>query len=226
MKVINRESSRGRGNFGWLKANYSFSFSSYYNAQKMGFKSLRVINEDFIAPKAGFPFHSHQNMEILTIVLSGNLTHKDSLGNVAHLYPGRIQRMYAGHGITHSEYNESDEELNLLQIWIEPNQINLKPEYEEKEFIQSEGFQLLASPGGREGSIRIHQNLEVGIITLKPEEEIVFNLKSEAFYFHIIKGKIAIGKDTLTYGDSLQGEQESIKMQAQELSQILMFKFL
>ena len=132
---INRENTRGRGNFGWLKANYSFSFSNYYNPKQMGFKSLRVMNEDFIAPASGFPEHGHKNMEILTLVLKGELAHTDSLGNVKTLKPGRIQRMYAGSGIRHSEFNASKkEELNLMQIWIEPNVLNIDPEYIEKEF--------------------------------------------------------------------------------------------
>jgi redox-sensitive bicupin YhaK (pirin superfamily) len=110
MIKVNREQNRGKGNYGWLKANYSFSFSQYYNPEKMGFKSLRVINEDFIAPGAGFPTHGHKNMEILTVVLKGSLGHTDSLGNIQNLKPGRIQRMYAGNGIKHSEFNASKEE--------------------------------------------------------------------------------------------------------------------
>lgn len=220
MIKINKEQERGKGVFGWLKANYSFSFSSYFNPHKQGFKSLRVLNEDFISPHSGFGSHGHKNMEILTVVLSGILTHKDSLGNEATLSPGKIQRMYAGTGIVHSEYNHHSKPLNLIQIWIEPNQTNRPPEYEEKVLDQTK-LQLLASPDGRHNSIKIYQNLEVWL-----NQGLDQFLTKGDYYIHVISGKYEIAGHTLNYGDSIEVLDHSLNIKIKESGEILIFKFL
>lgn len=228
MIKVNKEQQRGRGNYGWLRANYSFSFSQYFNKNKMGYKALRVINEDFIAPKAGFPAHGHKNMEILTIVLKGSLGHTDSLGNTQTLTPSKIQRMYAGSGVQHSEFNKSfDEELNLLQIWIEPHTFDLPPEYDEKDFDFQKPSILLASPLGIKGSLKIYQDVEVFILNLKDQEVRSLDLQEKDTYFHIISGSGQINSHGIAYGDSLEIEKEkSIEIKATSQMQILGFKFL
>jgi redox-sensitive bicupin YhaK (pirin superfamily) len=228
MITINKENQRGRGNHGWLKANYSFSFANYYNPKKMGFNDLLVINEDFIAPKGGFPPHQHQNMEILTVVLSGTLGHTDSMGNVKTLTPGKIQRMYAGTGVRHSEFNLSESEvLNLLQIWIKPNQANLPPEYEEKDFDLTKQFTLLASPKGNDQSIKAYTNAEVFLINLKAKETYSLNLDKQDTYLHTIKGDLLIPGGAIHYGDSVEiTKEQNIKIQATTKGLILGFKFI
>ena len=225
MIKVNREKDRGRGHFGWLQANYSFSFSNYYNPDKMGYESLRVINEDFIEPAGGFPTHSHKNMEILTFVIRGKLAHKDSLGNFQYLEPGRIQRMYAGKGISHSEFNGSEKDkLNLLQIWIEPNQLNLNPEYEEKEFDKNAKEQLLASHDGRESSIRIYQKLDLYRVNLKAGDSWSLNNNKRA-YIHVISGEFNVNNNSVFYGDSVESD-ETVNITSDKSGELLVFHFL
>lgn len=227
MIKINYQKDRGHRDYGWLNANYSFSFGEYFNPQKMGFESLRVINEDFVQPLEGFPPHGHKNMEIITFVISGELTHRDSMGNVASLKPGRIQRMYAGKGVTHSEYNASkDTILNLLQIWVIPNALNLPSEYNELEFDLNSEQQLLASGSGRENSIKIYQDTELKLLNLKNGKPLELDLGT-ANYFHIIKGKVRLPDGSLAeYGDSIEiSELNQIKIVPEEDTQVLFFKF-
>lgn len=228
MVKINKENERGRADYGWLKANYSFSFANYYNPKKLGFKDLLVINEDFVSPKAGFPTHPHKNMEILTIVLSGKLGHTDSMGNVKTLTPGKIQRMYAGQGVRHSEFNLSETEtLNLLQIWVKPNQSNKPSEYEEKEFDFKEKINLLASPDGRDNSVKFYTNTEVFLLNLKDGEELNLSLDNKAAYFHVISGQFKISSEEINYGDSVEIDQiENMKIKSKKGGLILGFKFL
>ena len=223
---INKEQERGKADFGWLKANYSFSFGQYFNPNKMGFRSLLVINEDFVEPHSGFPKHGHKNMEILTFIIKGKLTHMDSLGNIKTLEPNKIQRMYAGKGINHSEFNNTDEILNLLQIWIEPNQLNLNPEYNEKEFnFNQSGEILLASPTGRMDSIKIYQNVEVSILNLNKNDAYNINSNFET-YLHVIKGTAKVSGNELKYGDSVELNQENIVIHSVEDTSLLIFNFL
>jgi len=225
---INKEKDRGKANYGWLKANYSFSFANYFNPNKMGFESLLVINEDFIQPNKGFPTHSHKNMEILTIVLSGKLAHKDSMGNIEFLSPKKIQRMYAGTGITHSEFNNSNtHKLNLLQIWIEPNIQNKHPEYNEKDFDPyKEGSQLLVSNDGKDNSIKFYQNVDIYYNFYKQDSKLNLDLKTK-LYIHIIKGSIEIDNNVVEYGDSIELEQnEIINLQFLKDSQFIIFSFI
>lgn len=228
MIKVNKENTRGKGSYGWLNANYSFSFSNYYNPHKIGFNSLKVINENFIEPSQGFSTHSHQNMEILTIVLKGELGHTDSLGNIKSLTPSVIQRMYAGTGISHSEFNLSNtEELNLLQIWIVPNVLNFKPEYQEKQIDFSKSYNLLASDTGESHSIKIYQNIEIFLINLNPLDSINLSLNNKDTYLHVIKGELNINNQhVINYGDSLEAKDiDLLEIKAHVNSTIIGFKF-
>src|SRR5574344_1848271 len=159
MRLLRQANARGHANHGWLDSFHSFSFAEYYDPRFMGFSALRVINEDRIAPLGGFPTHPHQEMEILTYVLSGTVAHRDSMGNISQVTAGEFQIMSAGTGITHSEYNPSaTEELHLYQIWIRPDQARVAPRYEQRQFPRQEGFQLLLSPDGEEGSLHVYQD--------------------------------------------------------------------
>lgn len=194
----------------------------------MGFESLLVINEDFIQPNQGFPTHSHKNMEILTIVLSGELAHKDSMGNIEFLSPQKIQRMYAGTGISHSEYNDSNnQELNLLQIWIEPNVQDQNPEYNEKDFDPNKkGSQLLVSGDGKNDSIKFYQNVDLYYNFYKQDSKLNLDLKTK-LYIHIIKGSIEIDDNIIEYGDSIELEEnEIIDLKFLKDRQFLIFSFL
>lgn len=165
MLYLRDRHERGHSNLGWLDSYFSFSFSNYYDPNHMGFRALRVINDDRIAPGAGFPTHGHRDMEIVTYVLQGSLEHKDSLGTGSVITPGEIQRMTAGSGIAHSEYNHSQEEpVHLLQIWILPEKSGLEPGYEQKPtgILDHPGqLQLIASRDGRDGSVLVHQDLSL-----------------------------------------------------------------
>lgn len=159
MITIRKASERGHFDFGWLDTYHSFSFGDYHDPRHMGFRSLRVINEDRVAPGEGFPTHGHRDMEIVTVILEGALEHRDSLGTGSVIRPGDVQRMTAGTGVRHSEYNPSPTEpVHLLQIWLHPDRNGLQPGYEQKAFQLNGGLTLLASPDGRDGSVTIHQD--------------------------------------------------------------------
>lgn len=165
MISIRKAADRGLTSIDWLKSRHTFSFGDYYDAREQGFSTLRVINEDRVAPGAGFPPHSHRDMEIITYVISGSVQHRDSIGNGSVIRPGEVQRMSAGTGVTHSEYNPSRaEELHLLQIWILPDRPGHQPGYEQKSVPEAERrgrLRLIASPDGRDGSLTIHQDAKV-----------------------------------------------------------------
>ena len=180
MVTIRRSEDRGGGDYGWLKTRHTFSFSDYWDEKWMSFRSLRVINEDFVAPKGGFPTHPHRDMEIITYVLSGSLEHKDSLGTGSVIKPGDGQRMSAGKGIRHSEFNPSETDtVHLLQIWITPQKPGIPPSYEQKSFPESEKqgkLRLIASHDGAHGSVRINQDAKLFVTLLSPGEEVKFRL--------------------------------------------------
>lgn len=197
---------RGVAHLDWLDSRHSFSFGDYYDPQHMGFASLRVINEDNIAPQRGFATHGHRDMEIVTYVLEGALEHKDSLGNGSIIRPGDVQRMSAGTGILHSEYNPSDRTaVHLLQIWILPDTLGLEPSYEQTHFPASEKqakWCLIGSRDGREGSVTIHQDLSLYATQLKADETVSYALKSDRVaWIQVARGGIALNGQALTAGD-------------------------
>ncbi|HZE90854.1 MAG TPA: pirin family protein [Rhizobacter sp.] len=214
MITVRKSCERGFADHGWLKSFHSFSFADYYHPEHMGVGNLRVINEDRIAPGTGFGTHSHRDMEIVSYVLSGALGHKDSIGNGASIVPGDVQRMSAGSGIQHSEFNQSpNQTTHFLQIWILPNQRGIEPGYEQKHFdaAQKRGrLRLVASPDAREGSIKLHADasLYAGLLDGDEAVEQVLNPARET-YVQVARGTLELNGQTLSAGDAAQLHQES-----------------
>ena len=226
---IRRSGERGHANHGWLDSYHSFSFNQYYDANWLGFSVLRVINEDMIAPAQGFGMHSHDNMEIITYVLQGNLNHKDSMGNVETIKQGHVQRMTAGTGVSHSEFNASDSApVHLLQIWILPNQHNLPPSYEDVFFSDAQKHNqwcLLASQTGEQGSLTVHQNMALLASQLDERTALDYVLKdNRCAYLQIASGNIEIAGITLFAGDAaLFTTAQNIQINALIQAEILLF---
>jgi redox-sensitive bicupin YhaK (pirin superfamily) len=200
---------RGHARHGWLDSFHSFSFAGYHDASHMGFGPLRVINEDRVQPGMGFGSHSHRDMEIISYVLAGALAHRDSLGNGSVIRPGDVQRMSAGTGVTHSEYNASDREpVHFLQIWIEPDRLGVAPGYEEKNFDAASRrgrLRLIASRDGREGSVTIHQDASVHAGLFDGAEAVDFALApGRRAYVHVIRGELDVNGTKLSAGDALK----------------------
>lgn len=215
MLKLRRSQDRGYADHGWLKSFHSFSFAGYHDQAHMGWGNLRVINEDRIASGTGFGTHSHRDMEIISYVLSGNLAHKDSIGNVKGIPPGDVQRMSAGSGVQHSEFNHAEgQSTHFLQIWIEPNVKGIKPEYEQKTIpeIEKRGqLRVIASPDGVHGSVRIHADasLYAGLFDGQEQTELVLKPERKAYVF-LIRGELVICDQKLEAGDALLIEQESL----------------
>lgn len=214
MFQIRKSNERGYANHGWLESYHSFSFSSYYDPKHMGFGPLRVINEDWVQPQTGFGTHGHRDMEILSYVLSGALQHRDSMGNGKLMSYGEVQLMSAGTGVQHSEFNPSpDEDAHFLQIWILPNQLGVKPGYQQKNFSpqQKRGrWCLLASPDEAQGSLLLHQDARVFAALLNGEERL--NYKPAAgrhVYLHLARGTVKAANMQLTSGDALLFSDET-----------------
>lgn len=206
---IRRSTERGHADHGWLKSHHTFSFADYYDPAHMGFRSLRVINDDVIAPLGGFPTHPHRDMEIFSYLLAGRLAHEDSMGNQRVLSPGDIQMMRAGSGVRHSEFNPSAEEpAHLLQIWITPHTRNLEPAYSEwKPSGEPHPMTLVISPDGADGSARIAQDARIFRILAKSGESITHNLApNRGLWLHIARGGAHIGDVHLTPGDAISLE--------------------
>jgi redox-sensitive bicupin YhaK (pirin superfamily) len=209
MHEIRRGAERGLADHGWLRSFHSFSFADYYDPRHMAFGPLRVINEDRVEPGRGFGAHGHRDMEILSYVLEGALAHRDSIGNGSVLRRGDVQRMSAGSGVTHSEYNGSEREpVHFLQIWIEPDARGLAPGYEEKHFDdeQKRGrLALVASRDGREGSLTIHQDASVYAALLDGEESVEFAQRpGRRTYVHMIRGSALVHGEALQAGDAVK----------------------
>lgn len=206
MITLRHAEERGHAKHGWLDSYHSFSFANYYDPQQMGVSHLRVINDDTVAPGAGFGTHGHVDMEILSYVLSGALQHKDSMGNGSVIRPGEVQRMSAGSGVRHSEYNASNEEtVNFLQIWIQPNVSGIEPGYEQKDFSPELAGQLrlVASPDGREGSLLIHQDVFMYAARFTNNETLNQNLSpGRTAYVHIAKGEVQLNGISMRSGDA------------------------
>lgn len=205
MIKIRRANERGHANYGWLDTHYTFSFSNYYDERFMGFRSLRVINEDFIAPNQGFPTHGHRDMEILTYVMRGELSHKDSMGNGETIRPHEVQRMTAGTGVLHSEYSSPSEETHLLQIWILPEKNNLEPGYEQTYFAPEDKqgkLKLVASRAGTDGSVTINQDVALYASILKQDETVSHELAANRHaWIQVVKGSLEINGEFLNNSD-------------------------
>lgn len=229
MITIRRAEERGHFDFGWLNTYHTFSFGEYYDPRHMGFRSLRVINEDFVHPGRGFPTHGHRDMEIITYVLEGGLAHKDSMGNGSIIRPGDVQRMSAGTGVRHSEANPSnDESVHLLQIWIMPSETGIEPGYEEKKFDDEEKrgrLRLVASPDGSEGSVSIHQDARLYVTLLDAKQQVSYELDPQRHaWAQVARGVIELNGQVLKHGDgaSVSNERELI-ITGTEPSEVLLF---
>ncbi|MFO7190524.1 MAG: pirin family protein [Pseudomonadota bacterium] len=220
---------RGHADHGWLRTAHSFSFADYYDPAHMGFGPLRVINEDYIAPGTGFGMHAHRDMEILTYVLSGALAHRDSLGNGSIIEPGNVQRMSAGTGVRHSEFNPSETETtHLLQIWIEPDRRGIEPGYEERRFDAASKrgvLRLIASPDGRDGSATIHQDAYVYASLLDGDERAEHPLApGRRAYVHVARGALKVNGYRLDHGDALKlHDVDRIVMEEAADAEVLLF---
>ena len=209
MIALRKGSERGHANHGWLDSYFSFSFADYHDPRHMGFGSLRVINEDRILPGSGFGTHGHRDMEIISYVLEGALAHEDNMGNGSTMVPGDVQRMSAGKGVLHSEYNHSkDGVTHFLQIWIEPNVTGIRPSYEQKHFDAASKrgrLRLIASSDAREGSVLIHQDASVYAALLDGAERIEHKLAlARKTYVHVARGKLTVNGQPLQAGDALK----------------------
>ena len=227
--IVRKSTERGHFNHGWLDSYHSFSFGRYIDRNWMGYSVLRVINEDVIAPAQGFGMHSHDNMEIITYVLQGNLAHKDSLGNTEVIRQGHVQRMTAGTGITHSEFNASDSDpVHLLQIWILPNQQHLAPSYEDGFFTDAQKqnqWCLLASENAEAGSLKLHQDMRLFACKLDERKALDYALKeSRSAYLQVASGSVEIDGKQLTAGDAAMFDSaQTIQIKAVDNSEILLF---
>ena len=214
MMTIRPSSERGHADHGWLKSQHSFSFAGYYDPAHMGFGNLRVINEDYIAAGRGFGTHSHKDMEIISYVLSGELAHKDSMGNVKGIPPGDVQRMSAGTGVQHSEFNHAEgQTTHILQIWIEPHTVGIAPGYEQKTFVDAEKrgtLRLVASSDGAQGSVTIHADARLYAGLLDGDEAATLALDpARKTYVHLVRGELEVNGQKLTGGDAAMIQAQS-----------------
>ena len=229
MITIRKSAERGYANHGWLKSFHSFSFASYYDPAHMHFGNLRVINEDFVAAGAGFNKHPHDNMEIITYVISGALSHQDSMGNSSTILPNEVQIMSAGTGVFHSEFNhEKHQETHLLQIWILPKIRQINPRYGQKSFAEEfkkNDFVLVVSGSGRDGSIQINQDAEIFVGKFLLGKNFDFAIKNNRkIWIQMVKGKLSINDQTIETGDAMAiSDEEKISLKAEENSEFLLF---
>lgn len=229
MITIRKSEERGHFNFGWLETYHTFSFDQYFDPAHSHFRKLRVINEDRVAPGKGFPTHSHSDMEIITYILSGALEHRDSMGNGSVIRPGDVQRMSAGTGVSHSEYNSSETEgVHLLQIWIMPRARNLPSGYEQKAFTEEERrgrLRLVASEDGREGSVSIQQDASLYAAILEPKAIVEHQLAEGRFgWAQVARGNVKLNEVALKQGDGAAiREETAIKLVAEDHAEVLLF---
>jgi quercetin 2,3-dioxygenase len=215
MLTLRKSQDRGYADHGWLKSYHSFSFAGYYDAAHMGWGNLRVINEDRIAPGTGFGTHGHKDMEIISYVLSGYIGHKDNIGNGASIPPGDVQRMSAGKGILHSEFNHAPkDETHFFQIWIEPNVTGINPGYEQKTFATPEkrgALRLVASNDGAQGSVTIHADAKMyaGLFDGAEKAQIMLDPARKA-YVHLVRGELTVNGQALHSGDAAKLQGESV----------------
>lgn len=215
MIQIRKANDRGHANHGWLDSHHTFSFASYFEPSQMGFRQLRVINEDRVSPGQGFGTHSHRDMEIISYVVNGALEHKDSMGSKSAIVPGEIQRMSAGTGVTHSEYNQSKKEkVHFLQIWIQPKEHGIKPGYEQKSFAdqyRAGELTLVASPDGREGSITVHQDVNLYVGMLQNKQSLRYQSKpGRHVWIQVVRGEITVNGIPLEVSDGAAISEETV----------------
>ncbi|MGL4618494.1 pirin family protein [Chroococcidiopsis sp.] len=229
MITLRQSQERGHANHGWLDSYHTFSFANYYDPSHMGFRSLRAINEDRVQPGKGFGTHGHRDMEILTYVLEGALEHKDSIGNGAIVRPGEVQRMSAGTGIMHSEFNSSaTEPVHLLQIWILPDRQGLEPSYEQKAFSVAERqgkLRLIAAKDGRDGAVTIHQDVNLYSAILQPQDRVTYQLQPNRYaWLQVARGAVTLNGHSLNAGDGVATSgAELLKISSDRDAEILLF---
>ncbi|MGD9647238.1 MAG: pirin family protein [Pirellulales bacterium] len=229
MILVRKAAQRGHANHGWLDTYHTFSFADYYDPAQMGFRALRVINEDRVAPGQGFGMHGHRDMEIVTYVLSGALKHQDSLGNGEVLRPGEFQRMSAGTGIRHSEFNPSaDEPVHLYQIWLLPSEQGLQPSYEQKAFAADERhgrLRLVASPDAADGSLAIHQDARIYLATLGAGDAVDHPLAAGRFgWLQVLRGDVRVNGTAADTSDGLAiSDQSQVTIAADGPAEVMLF---
>jgi redox-sensitive bicupin YhaK (pirin superfamily) len=228
MEQVRRSGERGHANHGWLDSYHSFSFADYHDPQHMGYGPLRVINEDRVQPGQGFGTHGHRDMEIISYVLEGALAHQDSMGTGSTIVPGDVQRMSAGNGVRHSEFNhEKSKVTHFLQIWIEPAVRGIAPSYEQKHFAAAEKrgrLRLIASPDGAEGSVLVHQDARVYAGLFDGAERASHSLaQGRLGYVHVARGTVQANGRKLAAGDALKTDAAEIRLEGGEQAEVLLF---
>ncbi len=229
--MITIRGARERGHFdhGWLNTYHTFSFDQYYDPRYMGFRTLRVINEDFVAGGRGFPKHGHRDMEIITYILEGALKHEDSMGNGSVIRPGDVQRMTAGTGVRHSEQNASErEQVHLLQIWLLPHTVGLEPGYEQKAFSEDERrgrLRLIASEDGGDGSVVVHQDVKVFASIIPAGEQVEHTMDQQRYaWIQVARGAISVNGEKADQGDGvIVAGESSLQIKAEENAEVLLF---
>ncbi len=226
IKIHDRD-LRGKTKTGWLDSAHTFSFGHFHDPARMGFRSLRVINDDRVIPGAGFGTHPHNNMEIISYVLDGSLEHKDSMGTGSVIKPGEVQRMSAGTGVTHSEFNGSkDDPVHFLQIWIEPKTKGLEPSYEQKPLNVNKGeFVLIGDRHGSDGAITIHQDVKMYLVHLEEGQSASYSFEPQrGGFLHLVRGQVTLNGESLKEGDGAEiTDVETVTIAAQEPSEVLLF---
>ena len=229
MLTVRKSQDRGYADHGWLHSYHSFSFAGYHDPEHMGFGNLRVINEDRIAPGMGFGTHGHRDMEIISYVLSGELAHKDSMGNIKGIPPGDVQRMSAGTGVQHSEFNHADSQsTHFLQIWIEPNVKGIAPGYEQKTFSDAEKrgkLRLVASNDGADGSVKVHADAKIYAGLLDGDESVTVELNPKRkTYVHLVSGGLEVNGQSLAQGDAALLQHETqLQLARGQSAEVLVF---
>jgi len=229
MITVRPGNERGHANHGWLDTYHTFSFADYYDPRNMGFRALRVINEDWVKGGRGFGTHPHRDMEIITYVVEGKLEHKDTMGNGSAITPGEVQRMSAGTGVAHSEYNQSPSDpVHLLQIWILPERAGMQPGYEQKRFSDEEKrgtLRLIGASDARDGAVKIHQDVDLYASLLEPGEKVTHMLKPERHvWLQVVRGEVALNGTPLKQGDGAAvSEEEKLEIEGKENAEVLLF---
>ena len=228
MITLRKSKDRGYADHGWLKTCHTFSFASYFDPQHTTYRALRVINEDWIMAEKGFGTHPHENMEILTYIIEGQLEHKDSMGNGSVIRAGELQRLSAGTGVTHSEFNPSDEDTHLLQIWISPERSGLQPEYEQRSFTEQKKpneLILLASQTGRADSLTIHQDINLYLAQLEQDNSLNYTIEPDRhIWVQVVKGTLEMNKTILHAGDGVAiDDEKTLNFMAEENAEFLLF---